>query len=91
VDRIAQEIAEFYCDAVQGSERNRKGYGPKEAAGSMLFILQCMNLIPASPDGRRQGDPVATSLSPAMKMDRNGPTNIGKPAGPPQPSVGCVA
>ena len=40
----------------------------------MLFIIQCKNLIPASPDGRRQGDPVATSLSPAVGMDRNGPT-----------------
>jgi len=74
VDRIAKEIAEYYCDAVQGNGRNREGYGPKEAAGFMLFIIQYKNLIPASPDGRRQGDPVATSLSPAVGMDRNGPT-----------------
>jgi pyruvate-formate lyase len=74
VDRIAKEIAEYYCDAVQGNGRNREGYGPKEAAGFMLFIIQCKNLIPASPDGRRQGDPVATSLSPAVGMDRRGPT-----------------
>jgi pyruvate-formate lyase len=40
----------------------------------MLFIIQYKNLIPASPDGRRQGDPVATSLSPAVGVDRNGPT-----------------
>ena len=74
VDEIAKEIAEFYCDAVQGNGHNRAGYGPKEAAGFMLFIIQYKNLIPASPDGRRQGDPVATSLSPAVGMDRNGPT-----------------
>jgi formate C-acetyltransferase len=74
VDRIAAEIAEYYCDAVQGNGRNREGYGPKEAAGFMLFIIQYKNLLPASPDGRRQGDPVATSLSPAVGMDRNGPT-----------------
>jgi formate C-acetyltransferase len=40
----------------------------------MLFIIQCKNLIPATPDGRRQGDPVATSLSAAVGMDRSGPT-----------------
>jgi formate C-acetyltransferase len=40
----------------------------------MLFIIQYKNMIPASPDGRRQGDPVATSLSPALGMDRCGPT-----------------
>ncbi|MBN2389468.1 MAG: hypothetical protein JXR84_02010 [Anaerolineae bacterium] len=74
VDRIAKEITEYYCDAVQGNGRNREGYGPKEAAGFMLFILQCKSLLPASPDGRRQGDPVATSLSPALGMDRHGPT-----------------
>jgi pyruvate-formate lyase len=74
VDRIAKEIAEYYCDAVQGDGRNRVGYGPKEAAGFMLFTIQYKNLIPASPDGRRQGDPVATSLSPAVGMDRSGPT-----------------
>jgi len=80
VDRIAKEIAEYYCDAVQGNGRNPKGYGSKEAAGFMLFIIQCKNLLPASPDGRRQGDPVATSLSPALGRDRHGPTAVLKSA-----------
>jgi pyruvate-formate lyase len=74
VDRLAKEIAEYYCDAVQGNGHNREGHGPKEAAGFMLFILQCKNLLPASPDGRRQGEPVATSLSPSPGMDKSGPT-----------------
>ncbi len=74
VDHIAKEIAEYYCDAVQGNGRNREGHGPKEAAGFMLFIIQYKSLIPATPDGRRKGDPVATSLSPAVGMDRSGPT-----------------
>jgi formate C-acetyltransferase len=80
VDGIAREIVDFYCDAVQGNGHNRAGYGPKEAAGFMLFILQYKNLLPASPDGRRQGDPVATALSPAVGMDRNGPTAVLKSA-----------
>ncbi len=80
VDGIAKEIAEYYCDAVQGNGRNPAGYGPKEAAGFMVFIIQCKNLIPATPDGRRQGDPAALGLSPAVGMDRNGPTAILKSA-----------
>jgi formate C-acetyltransferase len=80
VDRIAREIVDFYCDAVQGNGHNREGYGPKEAAGFMLFILQYKNLLPASPDGRRKGEPVATSLSPAVGMDRTGPTAVLKSA-----------
>jgi formate C-acetyltransferase len=42
----------------------------------MAFILQCKNLLPASPDGRRKGEPTATALSPAIGMDRNGPTAV---------------
>jgi formate C-acetyltransferase len=80
VDRIAREIVEAFCDAVQGNGRNRPGYGPKEAAGFMLFILQYKNLLPASPDGRRKGEPVATALSPAIGMDRTGPTAVLKSA-----------
>jgi formate C-acetyltransferase len=76
VDHIAREIVDCFCDAVQGNGRNPAGYGPKEAAGFMLFILQYKNLLPASPDGRRKGEPVATSLSPAVGMDRTGPTAV---------------
>jgi formate C-acetyltransferase len=79
-DRFTKEIAEYFCDAVQGNWRNQQGYGPKEAAGFMLFILQCKNLLPASPDGRRRGEPVATALSPAIGRDIVGPTAILKSA-----------
>jgi formate C-acetyltransferase len=80
VDRIAREIVEAFCDAIQGNGRNSPGYGPKEAAGFMLFILQYKNLLRASPDGRRKGEPVATALSPAVGMDRTGPTAVLKSA-----------
>jgi trans-4-hydroxy-L-proline dehydratase len=46
----------------------------------LAFILQCKNLLPASPDGRRKGAPTATALSPAIGMDRNGPTAVLKSA-----------
>jgi formate C-acetyltransferase len=82
VDGIVSEIVDFFCAAIQGdgvgqgNGHNQQGYGPKEAAGFMAFILQVKNLLPASPDGRRKGEPTATALSPSIGMDRNGPTAV---------------
>jgi pyruvate-formate lyase len=80
VDGIAQQIAEFFCDSVHAASANQVGFGAKEAAGFMLFTLEQKKNLPASPDGRRQGDPVANSLSPAVGCDRNGPTAVIKSA-----------
>jgi pyruvate-formate lyase len=75
-DRIAGEIAEYYCDAVHERGGNRPGRGPKWAAGLMCFGIHQKSQLPASPDGRRQGDPCANSFSPAVGMDRLGPTAV---------------
>jgi formate C-acetyltransferase len=80
VDSIATEIAEFFCDSVHQQSANQVGYGAKEAAGFMLFGLELKKDLPASPDGRRQGEPVANSLSPSVGLDRNGPTAVLKSA-----------
>jgi formate C-acetyltransferase len=42
----------------------------------MLFGIEHKKDLPASPDGRRRGDPVANSFSPAVGMDRSGPTAV---------------
>jgi formate C-acetyltransferase len=73
-DRIATEIAEDFCDGVHARARNRPGPGPKWAPGLMCFGIHRKAQLPASPDGRRQGDPCANSFSPAVGMDRSGPT-----------------
>jgi pyruvate-formate lyase len=80
VDAIAQEIAEFFCDSVHRASANQVGHGAKEAAGFMLFTLEQKKNLPASPDGRRQGEPVANSFSPAVGCDKNGPTAVIKSA-----------
>ncbi len=76
VDEIAKEIAEYFCDGVHERARNPKGAGPKRAAGLMSFGIHRKSDIPASPDGRRQGDPTANSFSPSVGMDRTGPTAV---------------
>ena len=76
VDEIAKEVTEYFCDSVHERAHNQVGYSSKHAAGLMLFYVQLQNELPASPDGRRQGEPVASSLSPSLGMDRNGPTAV---------------
>ena len=80
VDNIAKEIAEYFCDSVQEQGRNPAGHGSKRASGFMLFLIDRRNDLPASPDGRRRGDPTATGFSPSIGMDRRGPTAVLKSA-----------
>lgn len=76
VDALAREIAEYYCDGVHARGGNTAGPGPKCAPGLMCFGIHRKRDLPASPDGRRQGDLTATSFSPAVGMDRSGPTAV---------------
>jgi len=76
VDEIAKEIAEYFCENVHLRAKNTAGQGSKRAAGLMCFGLQGKRNLPASPDGRRQGDPTANSFSPAVGSDRSGPTAV---------------
>lgn len=76
VDTLAREIAETYCDGVHARGGNTPGPGPKCAPGLMCFAIHRKRDLPASPDGRRQGDLTATSFSPAVGMDRSGPTAV---------------
>jgi pyruvate-formate lyase len=75
-DLLAKEIAEYFCDGVHARANNPLGPGSKRAAGLMCFGIQAKSQLPASPDGRRQGDPCANSFSPAVGMDRSGPTAV---------------
>ena len=76
VDSIAKDIAEYFCDGVHEQAKNPDGPGNKRAAGLMCFGIQGKRNITASPDGRRQGDLTANSFSPAVGMDKNGPTAV---------------
>jgi len=74
VDGIVKEIAEHFCDGVHERARNPRGPGSKRAPGFMSFGIHRKSDTPASPDGRRKGDPTANSFSPSVGMDRSGPT-----------------
>jgi pyruvate-formate lyase len=75
-DAIAKEVTEYFCDGVHANACNPEGRGLKRAAGLMCFGIHRKADLPASPDGRRQGDLTANSFSPAVGMDRSGPTAV---------------
>ncbi len=81
VDDIAKEITEYFCDGVHERGQNSQGRGGKWAAGLMCFGMQVKKDLPATPDGRRQGDLTASSFSPSVGMDRSGPTAVLKSIG----------
>lgn len=74
VDSLVKEIAESFCDGVLAKAKNPQGPGPKRAPGFMSFGIHLKSGAPATPDGRRAGDPTANSFSPAVGMDTRGPT-----------------
>jgi formate C-acetyltransferase len=81
VDALVKEITERFCDSVHATtcdndSANVTGPGFKRAAGLMCFGIHQKANLPASPDGRRQGDMTANSFSPAVGMDRSGPTAV---------------
>ncbi|MEW6359507.1 MAG: pyruvate formate lyase family protein [Planctomycetota bacterium] len=76
VDAIATELVHHFLDGIHAHAGNAPGPGPKRLPGIMSFGLQSRRNLPASADGRRQGDPTANSFSPAPGCDRQGPTAV---------------
>jgi formate C-acetyltransferase len=79
-DALAREMAEFYCEGVHARAGNTPGRGIKWAPGFHSFGIHNKSSCPASPDGRKQGEPTANSFSPAVGMDRHSPTAVLKSA-----------
>ena len=76
VDDIIKQIAEDFCDKLHETVQNEEGPGGKGAAGFMTFGIHGRRFIPTTPDGRRQGDNVASSFSPGLGRDMQGPTSV---------------
>jgi len=76
VDLIIKEIAEYFCDETHRRAQNPYGQGAKQTAGFMNFGIHGQLDVPACPDGRKQGENIPNSFSPALGRDRNGPTAV---------------
>jgi len=80
VDHILRDVAEHFCDALHERVQNELGPGGKSAPGFMTFGIHYRRFLPATPDGRKAGENVASSFSPALGRDRNSPTAVLKSA-----------
>ena len=76
VDLILKEVAEHFCETVVARSGNDHGPGGKNAPGFMTFGIHRRRFLPATPDGRRHEDNVASSFSPGLGRDRNSPTAV---------------
>ena len=75
-DAIAAQLVRHFLEGVHAHAGNVPGTGSKRLPGIMSFGLQSRRNLPASADGRRQGDPTANSFSPAPGRDSKGPTAV---------------
>ena len=76
VDGILKTITEDFCDTVYEKAQNEAGPGGKTAPGFMTFGIHRRRFLPATPDGRKQEDNVASSFSPGLGRDKQGPTAV---------------
>jgi formate C-acetyltransferase len=76
VDLIIKEIAEYFCDETHRRAQNTQGPGAKQTAGFMNFGIHGPRGEPACADGRKQGENIPNSFSPALGRDRSGPTAV---------------
>ncbi|MCX5757851.1 MAG: hypothetical protein NTU83_04980, partial [Candidatus Hydrogenedentes bacterium] len=73
VDAIAAHVCEFFCRDVAEQQTLRGGpYRPGFFSYGMHVVEGLF--LGATPDGRRAGEPVSNSFSPATGSEKNGPT-----------------
>ncbi len=80
VDAIIKDITEHFCDTLHQRVQNEFGPGGKTAPGFMTFGIHRRRFLPATPDGRKGEDNVASSFSPGLGRDKKGPTAVLKSA-----------
>ncbi len=74
-DNVAREIAETFCDMVMNKEAWRGGPYRASFFSYGMHVLDG-NLLGATPNGRKAGEPTSNSLSPSNGVEKNGPTAI---------------
>ncbi|MDR1948839.1 MAG: glycyl radical protein [Spirochaetaceae bacterium] len=83
VDSLVREAYDVYIDEMKKYHNTRYGRGPIGGAYYAGTSSISANVpqgagTPATPDGRRAGEPLAEGCSPSHGMDRNGPTAVFK-------------
>jgi pyruvate formate-lyase/glycerol dehydratase family glycyl radical enzyme len=74
-DELAREIAEFFCREVMKHKPERGGIFRPSFFSYGLHVLEGQ-ILGATPDGRRAGEPISNSLSPANQSEKKGPVAL---------------
>jgi formate C-acetyltransferase len=72
-DAIAREVAEFFCRLVAVRQTRRGGPFRPSFFSYGMHVFEGL-MLGATPNGRRAGEPVSNSFSPANGSERNGLT-----------------
>lgn len=75
VDSLAQEVSEFFAKEVSRYTNGWGGPFRARIAGASSYVDN-MNVLKASPDGRRKGEYTSQNASPQLGADRKGPTAL---------------
>ena len=73
VDSIAVELVDRFCTSVASHKRSRGGHFKGSLISYGLNIYEGA-MEPASPNGRKAGEPLSNSISPSNGAEMNGPT-----------------
>ncbi len=72
-DSIAVELVARFCDMVYNKKLTRGGHFKASFISYGLNVYEGA-LEPATPDGRKAGEPLSNSISPCNGTEKNGPT-----------------
>jgi formate C-acetyltransferase len=83
VDSLIREAYDVYIDEMKKYHNTRYGRGPiggvyYAGTSSISANVPQGAITPATPDGRKAGEPLAEGCSPSHGMDRKGPTAVFK-------------
>ncbi len=76
VDSIAQDLLNVYCDEINSHSTVRLPGQFRPCLFSAGTHVLTGNLLGATPDGRKAGEPISNSLSPSNGAEKNGPTAV---------------
>ena len=74
-DGLLRTLLEDFSDGLSGRTNCRGGVW-RAGTGTAMFYLRHADELPASPDGRRKGEPFGTNFSPSLFARTDGPFSV---------------
>ncbi|MFV0351588.1 MAG: pyruvate formate lyase family protein [Oscillospiraceae bacterium] len=75
VDALAKSLLNWFADAVEAHKNDRGGIF-RAGTGSAMYYIWHADEEPATPDGRKKGEPLACNYSPSLFSRCRGPISI---------------